>query len=35
VINLLRATGVADIAKALRRYAACPDEALALLGLPS
>ncbi len=35
VINLLRATGTANIAKALRHYAACPDEALALIGLAS
>ena len=35
VINLLRATETANIAKALRHYAACPDEALALIGLSS
>jgi predicted transposase YbfD/YdcC len=35
VINLLRATGASNIAKALRHYAACPDEALALVGLSS
>jgi len=35
VINLLRATGAPNIAKALRHYGACPDEALALVGLPS
>jgi predicted transposase YbfD/YdcC len=33
VINLLRATGAANIAKALRHYAARPDDALALIGL--
>jgi predicted transposase YbfD/YdcC len=35
VINLLRATGAANIAKALRHYAAHPDDALALIGLPA
>ncbi len=35
VISLLRATGASNIAKALRHYAACPDEALALIGLSS
>lgn len=35
VISLLRATGEINIAKALRHYAARPDEALALIGLPS
>lgn len=35
VINLLRATGATNIAQSLRHYAACPDEALALVGLPS
>ena len=35
VINLLRATGATNIAKALRHYAARPDEALALIGLSS
>jgi predicted transposase YbfD/YdcC len=35
VINLLRASGAVNIAKALRHYAACPDEALALIGLQS
>lgn len=33
VINLLRVTGAANIAKALRHYAARPDDALALVGL--
>jgi predicted transposase YbfD/YdcC len=35
VISLLRATGETNIAKALRHYAARPDEALTLIGLPS
>jgi len=35
VISLLRATGVSNIAKALRYYAASPDEALASIGLPA
>ena len=35
VISLLRATGETNIAKALRHYAACPDESLVLIGLPS
>ena len=35
VVSLLRATGEINIAKALRHYAARPDEALALIGLPS
>lgn len=35
VISLLRATGVTNIAKALRYYAASPDEALASIGLPA
>jgi len=35
VINLLRTTGADNIAKALRHYAACPDDALALIGLPT
>jgi len=35
VINLLRATGATNIAQSLRHYAACPDEILALVGLPS
>jgi hypothetical protein len=33
VINLLRTTGAANVAKALRHYAACPDDALTLIGL--
>jgi predicted transposase YbfD/YdcC len=35
VISLLRATGATNTAKALRYYAACPDEAAALIGLPA
>jgi len=35
VIGLLRSTGVAQIASARRHFAACPDEALRLLGLPA
>jgi predicted transposase YbfD/YdcC len=35
VISLLRATGATNIAEALRNYAARPDEALALIGLPT
>jgi predicted transposase YbfD/YdcC len=35
VISLLRATGATNIAAALRYYAAHPDEALALIGLPA
>ena len=33
VISLLRATGATNIAKSLRHYAACPDDALPLIGL--
>jgi predicted transposase YbfD/YdcC len=35
VITLLRTSGATNIAKALRHYAARPDEALALIGLSS
>jgi predicted transposase YbfD/YdcC len=35
VISLLRATGRTNIAQALRRFAAQPDSALQLLGLPA
>jgi predicted transposase YbfD/YdcC len=34
VIGLLRAFGIANIARALRHFAAQPDKALALVGLP-
>lgn len=35
VISLLRAHGMQQIAKALRRFAARPDEALRLVGIPA
>ena len=35
VISILRATGATNTAKALRDYAARPDEAVALIGLPA
>jgi hypothetical protein len=34
VISLLRAHGINRIAKARRRFAARPDEAIALVGIP-
>jgi hypothetical protein len=34
VISLLRAHGINCIAKARRRFAARPNEAIALLGIP-
>jgi predicted transposase YbfD/YdcC len=34
VISLLRANGINRIAKARRRFAARPNEAIALLGIP-